>query len=285
MYKEVKKSLKAAGGTAKWRELCEVLYDSATCISLSLLLRNDDDKEVPLLGRPHTPPAAAEAGAEAATEAATEAAAAEAAAAEAAAAEAATTDAVEVAAEAKAAEAAEAEAVKAAAEAEAAEEAFYGGEGAAAHAGGGTGILCSTPSLLAHSLPSTEITLTSLQREERERHSCYAAALSGPASSGGIPPPARLLPSAAICDLTAVQQLSLPSWPPPPRSSSLPPPPFARAAGAASSGGRRYTTGSPLAVSTGVTTSTATSEPATGGSSLTGSGVTSSEGRPLAALS
>ena len=280
MYKEVKKSLKAAGGTAKWRELCEVLYDSATCISLSLLLRNDDDKEVPLLGRPHTPPAAAEAGAEAATEAATEAAAAEAAAAEAA-----TTDAVEVAAEAKAAEAAEAEAVKAAAEAEAAEEAFYGGEGAAAHAGGGTGILGSTPSLLAHSLPSTEITLTSLQREERERHSCYAAALSGPASSGGIPPPARLLPSAAICDLTAVQQLSLPSWPPPPRSSSLPPPPFARAAGAASSGGRRYTTGSPLAVSTGVTTSTATSEPATGGSSLTGSGVTSSEGRPLAALS
>ena len=191
MYKEVKKSLKAAGGTAKWRELCEVLYDSATCISLSLLLRNDDDKEVPLLGRPHTPPAAAEAGAEAATEAATEAAAAEAAAAEAA-----TTDAVEVAAEAKAAEAAEAEAVKAAAEAEAAEEAFYGGEGAAAHAGGGTGILGSTPSLLAHSLPSTEITLTSLQREERERHSRYAAALSGPASSGGIPPPCAF---ASVC--------------------------------------------------------------------------------------
>jgi hypothetical protein len=213
MYKEAKKSLKAAGGTDKWRELCDRLYDSAGTVTLSPLLLNNDnhDKQVPL--EPHTPPAAAEAEVEAETEAAeTQAAATEA---EAAATEAAATEAAATEAEAAATKAV---AVAAAAAAAAAAEAKALSE-AAADAGGGTGVKGIKPS----SLPFAKDSLKSLQQEERVRWDRFAAGLSGANSSGGMPPPALstglgLLPTSDVTTLQSLlpaQLLSAPSMPAP----------------------------------------------------------------------
>ena len=310
MYKEAKNSLKAAGGTAKWRELCDELYDSPGTFALSPLLRDDNnDEQLTPLGKSHTPEAeVAEAEAEVA----------EAEVAEAEVAEAEVAAATEAAATEADAATAAANKAKAAcdpppntkvklAEAETEEAAYGGGRDAAGGDGGGTGIMGSPLPLLAPSHPSAEDSLTSLQRDERERWGRFADSFADAFGSGGMPPPATLsdgsggMPRPALSTGSGLVDLwtgsgpaqpltlpssSLPSSSPLPSSLHLPydgsgkgPSSRRQSSSGGSSGG------SPPTFSRSWWSKKFELTGETGKSSLIGSGVTRSEGGPVAALS